>query len=132
MTCGAANGYLCLSLCCEKTVRGHIRDAWGSLFKLRNITHFFFFGKILHQISLNSRSISIWSFVVMIFGTFVFILILLFMHKKCFHEKGKVYFGKRLADCSGNKNVVTSSLSVVENWLVSSEYDEIVRSKSGR
>ena len=54
------------------------------------------------------------------------------MYKKCFHEKVKVYFGKRLADCCGNKNAVTSSLSVVENWLVSSEYDEIVRSKSGR
>ena len=51
----------------------------------------------------------------MIFGTCVFILILLFMYKKCFHEKVKVYFGKRLADCCGNKNVVTSSLSVVEN-----------------
>ena len=56
----------------------------------------------------------------MIFGTCVFILILLFMYKKCFHEKVKVYFGKRLADCCGNKNVVTSSLSVVENGLVSS------------
>ena len=68
----------------------------------------------------------------MIFGTCVFILILLFMYKKCFHEKMKVYFGKRLADCCGNKNVVTSSLSVVENGLVSSEHDEIVRSKSRR
>ena len=44
----------------------------------------------------------------------------------------KAYFGKRLADCCSNKNVVTSSLSVVENGLVSSEHDEIVRSKSGR
>ena len=68
----------------------------------------------------------------MIFGTCVFILILLFMYKKCFYEKVKVYFGKWLADCCGNKNVVTSSLSVVENGLVSSEHDEIVRSKSGR
>ena len=68
----------------------------------------------------------------MIFGTCVFILILLFMYKKCFHEKVKVYFGKRLADCCSDKNVVTSSLSVVENGLVSSEHDEIVRSKSGR
>ena len=68
----------------------------------------------------------------MIFGTCVFILILLFMYKKCFHEKVKVYFGKRLADCCGNENVVTSSLSVVENGLVSSEHDEIVRSKSER
>ena len=54
------------------------------------------------------------------------------MCKKCFHEKVKVYFGKRLADCCSDKNVVTSSLSVVENGLVSSEHDEIVRSKSGR
>ena len=54
------------------------------------------------------------------------------MYKKCFHEKVKVYFGKRLADCCGNKNVVTSSWSVVENGLVSSEHDEIVRSESGR
>ena len=44
----------------------------------------------------------------------------------------KVYFGKRLADCCSDKNVMTSSLSDVENGLVSSEYDEIVRSKSGR
>ena len=68
----------------------------------------------------------------MIFGACVYILILLFMYKKCFHEKVKVYFGKRLADCCSNKNVMTSSLSDVENGLVSSEYDEIVRSKSGR
>ena len=54
------------------------------------------------------------------------------MYEKCFHEKVKVYCGKRLDDCCGDKNVVTSSLSVVENGLVSSEYDEIVRSKSGR
>ena len=54
------------------------------------------------------------------------------MYKKCFHEKVKVYFGKRLADCCGNKNVVTSSLSVVENGFLSSEHDEIARRKSGR
>ena len=75
-------------------------------------------------------SISIWSFVVMIFGTCVLILILIFMYKKCFHEKVKVYFGVRLADCCGNRNFVTSSLSVVENGLVSLEHDEIVRRKS--
>ena len=68
----------------------------------------------------------------MIFGTCIFILILHFMYKKCFHEKVKVYFSERLADCCSDKNVVTSSLSVVENGLVSSEYDGIVRSKSGR
>ena len=61
-----------------------------------------------------------------------YFLILLSMCKKCFHEKVKVYFGKRLADCCSDKNVVRSSLSVVENGLVSSEHDEIVRSKSGR
>ena len=43
-----------------------------------------------------------------------------------------MYFGERLADCCGNKNVVTSSLSVVENKLVLSEHNEIVRHKSGR
>ena len=112
-------------------VRGHIRDAWGSLFKLRNITHFSLWEN-LNLISLNSRSISIWSFVVMIFGTCVLILILLFMHKKCFHEKMKKNIGERLADCCSDKNVVTSSLSIVENGSVSSEHDEIVRSKSGR
>ena len=68
----------------------------------------------------------------MLFGTCVLIFILIYMYEKCFHEKAKVYFGKRLADCCGNKNVVTSSLSVVENGLVSSEHDEIVRSKLGR
>ena len=68
----------------------------------------------------------------MIFGTCVLFLILFFMYKKCFHEKVNVYFGKRLADCCGNKNVMMSSLSVVENRLVSSEHDEIVRSKPGR
>ena len=54
------------------------------------------------------------------------------MYKKCFHEKVKVYFDKRLADCCGDKNVVTRSLSVVESGLVLLEHDEIVRSKSGR
>ena len=44
----------------------------------------------------------------------------------------KVYFGKGLADCCSDKNVVTRSLSVVENGLVSSEHDEIFRSKLGR
>ena len=39
-----------------------------------------------------------------------FILTLIFKYKKCFHEKVKVYFGERLADCCGNKNVVTSFL----------------------
>ena len=68
----------------------------------------------------------------MIFGTCVFILILLFMYKKCFHVKVKVYFGKRLTNCCSDRNVVRSSLSVVDNRLVSSEHDEIVRSKSGR
>ena len=68
----------------------------------------------------------------MIFGTCVLILIQIFMYKKCFHEKMKEYFGERLADCCSDKNVVTSSLSVVEDGLVSSEHDEIVRSKSGR
>ena len=43
----------------------------------------------------------------------------------------KVYFEKVLADCCGNKNVVTSSLSVVENGLMSSEHDEIFSSKMG-
>ena len=54
------------------------------------------------------------------------------MYKKCFREKVKVYFGKRLANCYSNKNVMTRSLSVVENGLLSSEQDEIVWSKSGR
>ena len=67
----------------------------------------------------------------MIFGTCVLILILIFMYKKCFQEKMKENIGERLADCCSDKNVVTSSLSVVEDGLVTSEYDEIVRSKSG-
>ena len=41
-----------------------------------------------------------------------------FVYKKCFYKKVKIYFGKRLAVCRGDKNAVTSSLSVVENWLV--------------
>ena len=84
------------------------------------------------KVDEHDGSTSNWSFIVMIFGTCVLILILIFMYKKCFHEKMKVYFGERLADCCGNKNVVTSYSSVVENGLVSSEHDEIVRSKSGR
>ena len=44
----------------------------------------------------------------------------------------KVYFGEKLADCCGDRNVVTRSLSVVKNGLVSSGYDEIVRSKLER
>ena len=68
----------------------------------------------------------------MIFGKCDWILILIFMYKKCFHGKVKIYFGERLADCCSDKNVVTSSWSVVEDRLVSSEHDEIVRSKSRR
>ena len=44
----------------------------------------------------------------------------------------KAYFGKGLADCCSDKNVVMSSLSVVENGLVLSEHDEIVWSKFGK
>ena len=55
-----------------------------------------------------------------------------FHYEKCFRENEKAYFCKRLADCCSNKNVVTSSLSVVENGLVSSEHDKIVRCKSWR
>ena len=84
------------------------------------------------KVDEHSGSISIWSFVVVIFSTFALILILIFMCKKCFHEKVKVCFNERLADCCGNKNVVTSSLSVVENRLVSLEHDEIVRRTSRR
>ena len=40
MTCGAANDYLSLPPYYEKKVQGQIWDAWGSLLKLRNITHF--------------------------------------------------------------------------------------------
>ena len=43
-----------------------------------------------------------------------------------------MYFGESLADCCGDKNVVMSSLSVVENGLMSSEHEEIVRRKSVR
>ena len=84
------------------------------------------------KVDEHGGSIFIWSFVVMIFGACVLSLILIFMYTKCFHEKVKVYFGERLADCCSNNNVVTSSLSVVEDGLVSSEHDEIVRSKSVR
>ena len=59
------------------------------------------------KVDEHSSPISICHFIVMIFGTYVFILILLFMYKKCFHEKVKVCCGKRLADCYGDKNVVT-------------------------
>ena len=41
----------------------------------------------------HSMPISIWSFAVIIFGTCVLILILIFMYKKCFYEKVNVYFG---------------------------------------
>ena len=82
------------------------------------------------KVDEHSGSISIWSFVVVIFSTCILILILIFMCRKFFHEKVKVCFNERLADCCGDKNVVTSSLSVVENGLVSSEHDEIFTSSS--
>ena len=84
------------------------------------------------KVDEHSGSISIWSFVVMIFGTCVLILILIFMYKQGFREKAKVYFGERLVDCCNDKNVVTSSFSVVENGLVPLGHDEIVRHKLGR
>ena len=49
----------------------------------------------IRKVDEHSGSISIWPFVVMIFGQCVLILILIFMYKKCFHEKMKVYFGER-------------------------------------
>ena len=60
------------------------------------------------------------------------------MYKKCFHKKVYVYFTKRLADYYVNKHVVancdivTSSMPVVENGLVSSKHDEIINCKLGR
>ena len=63
-------------------VRGHIQDACVSLLKLRNITHFSLWENFpylakFRKVDEHSGSISIWSFVVMIFGTWVYILILL-------------------------------------------------------
>ena len=40
MTCGAANDYLCLSLCCEKRLEVIFGMLGVHFFKLRNITHF--------------------------------------------------------------------------------------------
>ena len=40
-------------------------------------------------------TVSIGSFVVMILGTCILNLILIFMYKKCFHEKVKVYSDER-------------------------------------
>ena len=57
------------------------------------------YGHNYRKVDEHSGSISIWSFVVMVFGTCVLILILIFMYDKCFREKVKAYFGKRLADC---------------------------------
>ena len=45
MTCGAANGYSCYPYVMRKGKRSY-SDAWGSLLKLRNITHFSLWGKI--------------------------------------------------------------------------------------
>ena len=84
------------------------------------------------KIDEHGWSIYIWSFAVMLFGKGVLILILVFMYKKYFREKAKIYFGTRLADCCCHKNVVRSFLSVVEDGLVASEHDEIVRCKTGR
>ena len=65
----------------------------------------------------------------MIFCTCVLIHILLFLLKKRFHEKVKVYSSDKLDDCCGYENVVASSLLVIENGLVSSKHSNIVRSK---
>ena len=43
-----------------------------------------------------------------------------------------VCFGKRLADCCGYKNVVTSSLANVKDMLMTLDHDEIGRCKSAR
>ena len=53
------------------------------------------------KVDEHGRSISIWFFVVMLLGTCVLFLILIFMYEKCFCDKVKAYFGKRLADCCG-------------------------------
>ena len=141
MTCGAATDYLCLPVCIEKMLEVIFWILWftfeiekyNTLFSSGKIYILFpLFGQIYRQVDEHGGLISIWLFVVMLFDTCVLILTLIFMYKKCFHEKVKVYFDERLADCCGNKNVMTSSLSVVENGLVSWEHDEIVRSKLGR
>ena len=78
----------------EKKIRGQIWDAWGSLLKLRNITHFSLWEKFTsyfpnltiieisndlipdnyRKVDEHGGSISIQSFVVMIFGTCILIL----------------------------------------------------------
>ena len=66
------------------------------------------------------------------FSTCVLNLILIFTYQKYFHNKVNICFGKRLAGCCSDKNVVTNSLSVVKDGWLSSEHDEIVRRTSGR
>ena len=46
------------------------------------------------KVDEHGRSISTRLFVVMLFGTCVLILILIFMYEKCFREKVKAYFGR--------------------------------------
>ena len=43
------------------------------------------------KVDEHRRSISTWSFVVMLFGTCILNLILIFMYEKCFREKEKAF-----------------------------------------
>ena len=70
------------------------------------------------KIDVQSKSVSVWTYVITIFSTCVALVVIIFMYKRYFYRKIRYSFIKRLACCCGDKNGVTGFLTVGENGLV--------------
>ena len=84
------------------------------------------------KVDVRSKSVSVWTYVIIIFSTCVALAVIIFMYKRYFHKKMSYSFNKRLAGCCSDKNGVAGSSTIEEKRSVSSEPDEIVSHKSGR
>ena len=84
------------------------------------------------KVDVQSKSMSVWTYVIIIFSTCVALAVVIFMYKRYFHKKMSYNFNKRLAGCCSDKNGVAGSSTIEEKRSVSSEPDEIVSHKSGK
>ena len=84
------------------------------------------------KVDVRSKSVSVWTYVIIIFSTCVALAVVIFMYKRYFHKKMSYNFNKRLADCCRDKKGFAGSSTIEEKRSVSSEPDEIVSHKSGR
>ena len=58
------------------------------------------------NVDMRSKSVFVWTYVILIFSTCVALAVVIFMYKKCFDKKMHYNFNKRLADCCSDKNGV--------------------------